>query len=550
MSVSCGAHGIGHLAQQQHHPFAHGRTWRHLGPSFFGRAVHTGACSRTCPPTRSPGRTGPPTTPRSAASSRRLTPDAWKRLEPRLAELGTAAPRELHSLAREADRKAPQLVGNEVLLDASYRSLQRLARKHRVFTDAYHGGSRLSSLALGYLFAQAECGYFCPACMTDGAAYVLGRLGRADDTIARLVQDDPRGAYEGAMFLTERTGGSDVGSTATTAHHSPAGWRLSGDKWFCSNANAEVILTLARMPGGLSGTRGLGLFLVRGDAAGLRRVRLKEKLGVRSMATAECELRDCEAELLAAEGEGFKAMAEMVNLSRLYNAVTSVSVARRALREGQKNGSWRRAFGKPLSEQPLYARAVAALAVDVRGALLFTLDCADQFDADNRALLRALTPLAKAETAKLAVRAASEGCEFLGGNGYVQPWVTERLLRDAQVLTIWEGTSNVQALDFLRALVKDRAGEALVSDSLARDATLRAHWEAWAADVARIDELSSARLMTRAYHLRAATLLAAEDEPLFAQAYQALRVDADEKAFEALVGTQGAALCAWPDILA
>lgn len=479
--------------------------------------------------------------------SRRLTPAAWKDLEPRLATLGQVAPRELHALAREADAHPPTLSENRIFLDKAYFGLQASAREHHVFTDAYHGGSRLSSLALGYLFAQAEAGYFCPACMTDGAAYVLQRFGGREEIIARLTQVDAKDAYEGAMFLTERAGGSDVGATETVAKETAKGWALTGDKWFCSNANAEVILTLARMPGTVAeGTRGLGLFLVRGEAAGLVRVKLKEKLGVRSMATAECELRDCEAELVAGAGEGFKAMAEMVNLSRLYNAVTSVSIARRALREGQKNGSWRRAFGKPLSAQPLYQRAVAALAVDVRGALLFVLDCADAFDRDERALLRALTPLAKAETARLAVRAASEGCEFLGGNGYTQPWVTERLLRDAQVLPIWEGTSNVQALDFLRALAKDRAGEALVADSLKRDPSLQAEWKAWADEATRADEMSSARLLTRAYHLRAATLLASEEEPLWAAAYLARNVRRDEAAFDDLVRENAAALCDWP----
>jgi alkylation response protein AidB-like acyl-CoA dehydrogenase len=460
-----------------------------------------------------------------------MSAQAWKRLEPRLAELGKVAPRKLHALAREADLRPPQLVDNEVRFDPSYHELQRIAREHRVFTDAYHGGSRLSSLALGYLFAQAECGYFCPACMTDGAAYVLGRSGRTAD-VARLVQDDPHGANEGAMFLTENSGGSDLGASTTLATQGPKGWSLTGDKWFCSNANAEVVLALARMPGGPEGTRGLGLFLVRGDARGLRRVALKEKLGVRSMATAECELRDCEAELLAGIGEGYKAMAEMVNLSRLYNAVTSIAIARRALREGQKNGVWRRAFGKTLSQQPLYQRAVAALAVDVRGALHVTLDCADVFDHADRSLLRALTPLAKAETAKLAVRAASEGCEFLGGNGYVQPWVTERLLRDAQVLPIWEGTSNVQALDFLRALAKDGAYET--------------EWMNWANEAKRADEMSSARLLSRAYHLRAATLLAAQDEPLWAEAYRTRHIERDEAAFDVLVRRDAQALCQWP----
>ena len=499
--------------------------------------------------------------------ARRLSPDAWKRIEPRLAALGKAAPRDVDPLARAADANPPALVGNDIRLHESYGKLQRLARQHRVFTDAYHGGNRLASLALGYLFAQAEAGYFCPACMTDGAAFVLGPRGHAAD-VARLTQDAVEGALEGAMFLTERTGGSDVGSTTTVARQEGGRWLLTGDKWFCSNANAGLILTLARMPDGAPGTRGLGLFLVRGEAAGLRRLRLKEKLGVRSMATAECELRDCEAELVAPAGEGFKAMAEMVNLSRLYNAVTSVAIARRALREGQKNGAWRSAFGKPLREQPLYALSVARLEVDVRAAALFVFDCAavfdevarqgagasaeatsaDAFDRRDWGLVRALTPLAKAETARLSVRAASEACEFLGGNGYVQPWVTERLLRDAQVLPIWEGTSNVQALDLLRALAKDGAGHALVGDSMQRSRALQEEWHEWAREAMQATEWSAGRLLTRAYHLRAATLLDAEDEPLWARAYRALRVDGDEKAFEALAREHADELCAWPDL--
>lgn len=485
--------------------------------------------------------------------ARRLSPDAWKALEPRLARLGTAAPREVDPLAKAADIHQPRLVGNEVVLHESYRKLQVLAREHRVFTHAWHGGNRLTSFALGYLYAQAECGYFCPACMTDGAAYVLARQAphmRGD--VARLVQDDPRGAYEGAMFLTEATGGSDVGSTTTVASRAPDGsWRLDGDKWFCSNANAGLILTLARMPDAPAGTRGLGLFVVRGDAEGLRRVKLKEKLGVRSMATAECELRDCKAELVAGENEGFKAMAEMVNLSRLYNAVASVAIARRALREGQKNGVWRSAFGKPLKDQPLYAQAVAALAVDVRGALLFVLDVADAFDKEKPALVRGLTPLAKAETARLAVRAASEACEFLGGNGYTQPWVTERLLRDAQVLPIWEGTTNVQALDFLRACAKEGAAETLVSDSLARlpaGSPLASAWRAWGDEMRGTDEAGALRMLTRAYHLRCATLLASEDEPLFAEAYRVKNVEKDERAFEQLARERGGELCEWPTL--
>lgn len=376
------------------------------------------------------------------------------------------------------------------------------------------------------------------------------------------------------MFLTEKTGGSDVGATTTLARPAPDGtWRLTGDKWFCSNANANVTLTLARMPDGAPGTRGLGLFLLPArlpDGSpnpGLRRVALKDKLGVRSMATAECELRDAHAHLITGEGKGFLAMADMVNLSRLYNAVASVGIARRALREGRKNGAWRGAFGKPLRDHPLYARAGAALSTEVRGALLFVLDTADTFDraaagdARAHALLRGLTPQAKAMTARLAVDAASQACEMLGGNGYVKPWVTERLLRDAQVLPIWEGTTNVQALDFLRACAKERAAEALVDDGLARlpaGHPLRAAWHAWAADALRPRappemEMAALRLLESGYHLRVATLLAEDaahdgdaEAAAHARAYARRHVRRDDAASDALVLREGARLAAWP----
>lgn len=515
---------------------------------------------------------------------KRLPATVWEPLEKRLSALGQAAPAEVDPLAREADRNGPTLADDgTVVLSKSYREIQRLAREHEVFTLNWRslGGAahapRLATFGLGYLFSQAEAGYYCPACMTDGAAFVLERHAPdlATRYLPRLVQTKAQGAYEGAMFLTERAGGSDVGATETVADHAPDGsWRVTGDKWFCSNTNAECILALARMPEGAPGTRGLGLFLIPSHLPdgspnpGLLRRRLKEKLGVRSMATGEVDLRDAYAELVAGEGHGFKAMAEMVNLSRLYNAVTSVAIARRALREGQKNGVWRNAFGKPLREHALYTRAVASLALDVRGALYFVLDTADAFDkaadGDSKSyrLLRALTPLAKAETARLSVRAASEACEMLGGNGYIEEWVTPRLLRDAQVLPIWEGTGNIQALDFMRACRKDGAAQALVDDSLRLlekrgdlGARLTEAWHDWASDAASPasedeQQMSAARLLTAAYHLRCATLLAAdatnETTAAFARGYYLKHIVRDESEVDALVLEHGATLAGWP----
>ncbi len=492
----------------------------------------------------------------------RAPPAARKDLEARLDALGAVAPREIDPLARAADARPPRLEGNEVVLTPEYRELQRLAREHEVFTLAWREGpakgSRLATLLLGYLYGQAECGYYCPACMTDGAAFVLDRQGGHEEVVRRLVQRGVEGAYEGAMLLTEPQGGSDVAATATRAEKgAEGGWRLTGHKWFASNANAEVILTLARMPDAPAGTRGLGLFLVLAKGnPGVRRVALKEKLGVRSMATAEVHLEAAPALLVAGEGEGFKAMAEMVNLSRLYNSVASVAIARRALREAQKNGLWRRAFGKPLSEQPLYRAMVAGMANDVRGAFLLAMDCAEAFDKQDRPLLRALTPLAKAGTARMAVEVASLACESLGGNGYVQPWVTERLLRDAQVLPIWEGTTNVQALDFLRGMAREGATDALVRGSLRLSqgsAALDDAWRDLAADVARHGPSEDRALLwlERCYHLRAASLLwrdASDGDPAaraHAEAYLARRVLRDDEAWVRLAREKGALLAGW-----
>ncbi|HWG91898.1 MAG TPA: acyl-CoA dehydrogenase family protein, partial [Candidatus Thermoplasmatota archaeon] len=480
-------------------------------------------------------------------------------------------------LARAADRHRPVLHRrtaegervDEVEFHPSYRALQAAAREHRVFTASWHpleGHERVPrtlGFALGYLYAQAECGYYCPACMTDGAAFVLTRHAPPalrDALVPRLLQLSPEGAYEGAMYLTEKGGGSDVGGgTETRAEQASDGtWRLMGEKWFASNCVADVALALARMPDGAAGTAGLGLFVVPRRLPngtpnpGLRIERLKEKLGVTSMPTGEVLLEGAVAHLVAPAPAGFRAMAEMVNLSRLYNAVASVALARRALREGVRAATHREAFGRRLADQPLFLRALTALALEVEGALGVTLDTAAVFDryaagdAEAGRLLRVLTPCAKAMTAKLAVRAASEACEMLGGVGYIEEYVTPRLLRDAQVLPIWEGTTNVQLLEFLRALekggveafaahVRPHVDPAPFLQEAARLATLNRD--------AR--ELAAPRLMHLCYHLHAqATLRAAAPhatDPARAERvaalYGAVALATDTAAAEQALGT-------------
>ncbi len=421
----------------------------------------------------------------------RLRGGEAKRLEGLLQEMGEVAAGELDALAHEANANPPTLKRydrfgdrvDEVHHVPAYDRMREIAYESglvwRGYAEASEGGvSRPGQFALSYVFAQAEQGLYCPVCLTDGTALLTDRY--ADEAtreavLPRLLADDVGDLWEGAMFLTETAGGSDVGANETVAKPTGDGaWELHGRKWFCSNAGAESWMVLARPAGAPEGTRGLGLFLVPrvledGSRNDFRLERLKDKLGTRSMATGEIELTGTRAIMLGGPGEGFERMAEMLTLSRVHNSVASAAAARRALVESVTYGREREAFGKRLVDHPLHRAVLVDLSLEWEASLVLALECASQMEDawfpnrwgddgeeapdSERAerILRSLTPLAKLYTAKVAVEAASEACENLGGNGYVEEFVTPRLLRDAQVLPIWEGTTNILSLDVLRA---------------------------------------------------------------------------------------------------
>lgn len=329
--------------------------------------------------------------------------------------------------------------------------------------------------ALGYYFAQTETGLFCPICMTDALGRVLESHNAhpmAKEALKHIGAKDMNELWQGAMFLTEKQGGSDVGANTCTAQEENGKWYISGDKWFCSNADAKASLALARMPGAEGtadkGTRGLGLFLVlrefpKNNSKTWLTHRLKDKLGVRSMASGEITFQKTEAYLIGGAGEGFKIMTEMVNMSRIYNSVASLAIARRSVMEAYAFGKERHAFGAPLTKLPLWRACMADLAAEQIGQMFLTfeavrhLDRADNGDKTSSHLVRVLTPLSKALSGKLAVYAASEAMELIGGNAYIEEHILPRLLRDAQVLPIWEGTTNIQSLDLVRVFVKEGA---------------------------------------------------------------------------------------------
>jgi len=300
-----------------------------------------------------------------------------------------------------------------------------------------------------------------------------------------------------------------VGANEVTAEPTGDGsYELYGEKWFCSNVDSGAALVLARRPDAPSGTDGLSLFLVGddGDQRGYRVRRLKDKLGTKSVPTGEVVFEGAEAHLVGEPENGFAQMSEMLNMERLYNAVGSCGAMGRALLESKVHAANREVFGQRLDEHPLMRRDLLEMATDHEAALAFTFEAVDAFhrrereDADDaHRLMRILVPVAKYRTARMAVDTASYAMEIKGGNGYVEDFVHPRLLRNAQVLPIWEGASNVMALDVLRALNRELAHEpllALVDDRL--DAVTHPILEPLAATVDAEREGLASAIMTLA----------------------------------------------------
>jgi acyl-CoA dehydrogenase len=416
-----------------------------------------------------------------------MEPDVLERARPRLVELGAVAGGELDALAAQADRHPPTLRAydergrrvDEIVFHPAYHAMERLAFSRFGLAAMSHGSGvvgwpgtapHVLKYALSYLFAQAEFGLLCPVNMTDSTARIVARFGSPElreRYLPRLTTTTYEELWQGTQWMTEKTGGSDVGALTTVARRDAAGtWRLWGDKWFCSNANAAMALTLARPEGAAAGTRGLGMFLVPkhlpdGAKNAWTVNRLKDKLGSRSMATGEVTFDGAVAYVVGDVAQGFAQMMEMVNASRLSNAMRAAAIMRRCLLESTVHARGRQAFGGALFDKPLLRQNLLEMLLDAEAAVSVVLNAAVMFDAwdagsaEARRLLRLVTPLAKGWITARARSVASEAMNVRGGNGYVEDWVNARLLRDAYLGAIWEGSTNVIALDVQRAIVKD-----------------------------------------------------------------------------------------------
>jgi alkylation response protein AidB-like acyl-CoA dehydrogenase len=425
-------------------------------------------------------------------------------LAPHFARLGALAGGRLDELAGIADRNPPTLsVRNRRGIDESridkhpaYVEMERLGFAEFGLAALSHRGGVLgwpepmppaAKYALTYLFVQAEFGLCCPISMTDSLARTLRRFGEpalVERYLPLLTSLDFDELRQGAMFMTEQGAGSDVAATATLARPQPDGsWALTGDKWFCSNPDAGFAMVLARSDEA-AGHAGISLFLLPrelpdGTRNAYRILRLKDKLGTRSMASGEIRLEGARAWLVGERGRGFKHMADMINNSRLSNGVRAAGLMRRALTEALHVAHQREAFGRRLVELPLMRRQLLKMAVRAEQArtMVFqtgaALQRADAGETGAAALARILTPLIKFRACRDARGVTGDAMEVRGGCGYIEEWSDPRLLRDAHLGSIWEGTSNIVALDVLRAIRRDGALPALrahVADLLAQGA--------------------------------------------------------------------------------
>jgi alkylation response protein AidB-like acyl-CoA dehydrogenase len=478
-----------------------------------------------------------------------LPRDLHDALEPHYARLGRLAGGRLDELARIADRHGPVLhprdrYGNDedwIEYHPAYREMEQIAFGDFQFHAMAHRAGVLgqsaplpavAKYAFQYLFTQAEFGLMCPVSMTDTSIHLIRKFASPelrDYLLPKMLSADVATMWKGAQFMTERAGGSDVGAIESVAVPDGDRWLLTGNKWFNSHADADVALTLARPVGAPAGTRGLALFALPkrrrdGSRNAYRIVRLKDKLGTRSMASGEIDLLGAEAYLVGAPDAGLKQMMEQVNRSRLSHGARAAGMMRRCVTEALAAAE-RRAFGRALIDFPLMRRQILKLMVPAAQALSMTFATADALDRGATAELRILTGLVKLRACRDNIAVATGAMEARGGNGYIEDYVTARLIRDAQVGLLWEGTSNINALDVigravgklgaqaaLGALLHTRleAAAALPAPFLNR---LGAAWDRAAALAERVaggDETLARTAATGLYNAASAILLAWE----------------------------------------
>jgi acyl-CoA dehydrogenase len=361
----------------------------------------------------------------------------------------------------EAERNPPRLgADGQIEFDPAYHRAGRA-----VWASGIVGAPAREQAALFYALAQAgEGGHACPVVCTAGLVRAL-RTKASDELRDRflppLLETDYDRAQRGAQFLTERHGGSDVGANRVQAVPDGNLWRLHGEKWFCSVADADQFVVTARPRGAPEGTRGIGCFLVPREGGGFRIRRLKDKLGTRALATGEIEFEGAAAYPLGPLEEGFKTAVSVLNTSRWLNSVGSTGLMKRAYLEASGFAREREAFGSPIDRFPLVRENLAVMRSEEAAAFASSMHLTelvariDEGSATDEDMIwhRLLVNGNKFVTSLAATQVMRRGIETLGGNGTIEDFSPlPRLYRDAIVFESWEGTHNVLCAQVLRDL--------------------------------------------------------------------------------------------------
>ena len=409
---------------------------------------------------------------------------------PYLEEAGALLGGPVSERAEITDQHPPYLVKydrwghdiSHVVMPASMdESKREIIAMRRRMNEAMHAASvrtAFTGAAFSYMLNQAEVGMSCAlGTGLDMIADLVDKYAPADirDNLMPRIE---AGEFDGetAQMLTERTGGSDLGQLETAATPHGDAYLLNGVKWFASNANGKAFVVLAKPEGATDDQKGVNSFLVLlerrdGSRNGVYIRQLKDKLGTKAVASCEIEFRDAEAFILSGksegrtsgtgDGAGLSRMMALTNGSRIGVAMMGLGCARRALVESLCYARAREAFGAPILQHPLMRRKLAELIVEVEAtqALVF-----DSYYIPSRVRpagaggrLRLTPALVKLKASRLGITAASDAIEVHGGNGYCETWPVARILRDAQVNTVWEGTDNILCLDVRRSIEREGA---------------------------------------------------------------------------------------------
>ncbi|SEI08962.1 acyl-CoA dehydrogenase family protein [Tardiphaga sp. OK245] len=415
-------------------------------------------------------------------------------IRPHLDSLGELCGNELHDLADASERHPPVLRQRDrygrddetVEYHPAYQRMEEIAyARYGIHAMSYRPGvlgwpTKLPPIVkyvFQYIFSQTEFGLMCPVNIAGSSSELIRRYG-SDEVrtrfVDRMLSQDMNQLYRAAQFMTEKAGGSDVGAAELVAARDGENWRLWGEKWFCSNVSGDVVVVLARPEGAQAGGKGLGLFampkhLADGTRNAYRVVRIKDKLGSKSMASGEVRLEGAVAYQLGDLNRGLKQMLEMVNSSRVSHLARAAGMMRRCLNEALVATRNRNAFGKSVIDHPLMRRQLLKLMVPTEqalSALLFTASVsANEDQPDAQKILRIMTPICKYRACRDNVTVATGSMEARGGNGYIEDWPNAKLVRDAHLGVLWDGTSNINALDAIhRSIKKEQAHLVLQQD--------------------------------------------------------------------------------------